>query len=656
MAMVPLPLRRGSEVCGRGGDRPRHRNYGTTTSDCTSSHYLTQYQAPGDDLQYPYRPRNYRGEMDIKNHRQWQNMNTTSQSGMKMNKKMSAATTSMPRATTLRSNSKTVTGISTTSRCSGVVKFFLAAENYGFILQDDGTEVFAHASRVSGRPLAKGDRVTFDMRADERSGKPVAYNVRGGTAGAWDIYSEGSAPYYRSFSESRNQANLHLLSGQETTSASTFSAGGMSRLPKSSNIPPAIHHAPAATHSPADPRHANHNDDEQRREDSDELLPPPPPVLRQHQQGTQQQQGMPRAKKNPTRNYRKRMTPPTPPSPKRPIRGELYHGGIGSGTTSGEQTPAGALHRRAPPTLLEDLTPLHLTHDDDMSNAHHQKNHTNLNYKVEDINENRVGITPLRSLQEADFRFPECPPAAPTATQEEQLLLSSWPRAPGSVIGGVTIGKQQVQLQSQDLIPLRGASPLAGCGDAGRTACSHVVELNLNLVNGCDPFGLSQLPPVSEAGTPCILVPNSMLPGIPEFGGAGMHGFGIVPTSSGAEAGNFLLELQLGAPPHQQHQQELHCPGQLPQLQPPLLPQNQQSLMLLNHLAQLEHIHGQIQQQQLEARLQLEQLNIGGAGSGRAGGGPTQFQLLQMQRKQQEDEQQQQKQMQQLKMQQGRYE
>eukprot|EP00392_Amoebophrya_sp_AT5.2_P019186 g19929.t1 len=550
------------------GLRRIYLNESLSWDDCTSSHYLTQYQAPGDDLQYPYRPRNYRGEMDIKNHRQWQNMNTTSQSGMKMNKKMSAATTSMPRATTLRSNSKTVTGISTTSRCSGVVKFFLAAENYGFILQDDGTEVFAHASRVSGRPLAKGDRVTFDMRADERSGKPVAYNVRGGTAGAWDIYSEGSAPYYRSFSESRNQANLHLLSGQETTSASTFSAGGMSRLPKSSNIPPAIHHAPAATHSPADPRHANHNDDEQ----------------------------------------------------------------------------PGALHRRAPPTLLEDLTPLHLTHDDDMSNAHHQKNHTNLNYKVEDINENRVGITPLRSLQEADFRFPECPPAAPTATQEEQLLLSSWPRAPGSVIGGVTIGKQQVQLQSQDLIPLRGASPLAGCGDAGRTACSHVVELNLNLVNGCDPFGLSQLPPVSEAGTPCILVPNSMLPGIPEFGGAGMHGFGIVPTSSGAEAGNFL------------HQQELHCPGQLPQLQPPLLPQNQQSLMLLNHLAQLEHIHGQIQQQQLEARLQLEQLNIGGAGSGRAGGGPTQFQLLQMQRKQQEDEQQQQKQMQQLKMQQGRYE
>ncbi|CAD7950652.1 unnamed protein product [Amoebophrya sp. A120] len=72
----------------------------------------------------------------------------------------------------------------------GQVKFFMVTQKYGFIMQEDGTDVFVHANRVIGRPLARGDEVTYEIQPDERSGKMVAYNVRGGTGGAFDVYGE----------------------------------------------------------------------------------------------------------------------------------------------------------------------------------------------------------------------------------------------------------------------------------------------------------------------------------------------------------------------------------------------------------------------------------------------------------------------------------
>ncbi len=51
-------------------------------------------------------------------------------------------------------------------RSSGVVKWFSAEKGYGFIRQDDGTDVFVHFSAIQGsgyRALTQGDKVDFDV-------------------------------------------------------------------------------------------------------------------------------------------------------------------------------------------------------------------------------------------------------------------------------------------------------------------------------------------------------------------------------------------------------------------------------------------------------------------------------------------------------------
>jgi CspA family cold shock protein len=50
----------------------------------------------------------------------------------------------------------------------GTVKWFNDAKGFGFIQQDNGTDVFVHFSQIQGsgfKSLADGDRVSFDVAA-----------------------------------------------------------------------------------------------------------------------------------------------------------------------------------------------------------------------------------------------------------------------------------------------------------------------------------------------------------------------------------------------------------------------------------------------------------------------------------------------------------
>ncbi|MBB5752843.1 cold-shock protein [Prosthecomicrobium pneumaticum] len=63
----------------------------------------------------------------------------------------------------------------------GTVKFFNGQKGYGFIQPDNGgPDVFVHISAVerSGlRGLAEGQKVSFDVAPDRRTGKSAATNL-----------------------------------------------------------------------------------------------------------------------------------------------------------------------------------------------------------------------------------------------------------------------------------------------------------------------------------------------------------------------------------------------------------------------------------------------------------------------------------------------
>ncbi|WP_454852024.1 cold-shock protein [Rhizobium binxianense] len=65
---------------------------------------------------------------------------------------------------------------------TGVVKFFNAAKGFGFIQPADGSkDVFVHVSAVerSGiMSLAEGQKVSYDLVRDQRSGKDAAENLQ----------------------------------------------------------------------------------------------------------------------------------------------------------------------------------------------------------------------------------------------------------------------------------------------------------------------------------------------------------------------------------------------------------------------------------------------------------------------------------------------
>ena len=66
----------------------------------------------------------------------------------------------------------------------GTVKWFNTQKGYGFIQPDDGQkDVFVHISAVERAGLSslnEGQKVSFDVVADRRSGKSSADNLRVG--------------------------------------------------------------------------------------------------------------------------------------------------------------------------------------------------------------------------------------------------------------------------------------------------------------------------------------------------------------------------------------------------------------------------------------------------------------------------------------------
>lgn len=65
---------------------------------------------------------------------------------------------------------------------TGTVKFFNATKGFGFIELGNGEpDVFVHISaveRAGMRSLVEGQKVTFDVVRDNRSGKNAADNLR----------------------------------------------------------------------------------------------------------------------------------------------------------------------------------------------------------------------------------------------------------------------------------------------------------------------------------------------------------------------------------------------------------------------------------------------------------------------------------------------
>jgi CspA family cold shock protein len=64
----------------------------------------------------------------------------------------------------------------------GTVKFFNGQKGFGFIQPDDGgKDVFVHISaveRAGMRALNEGQKITFDVVADRRTGKSSADNLQ----------------------------------------------------------------------------------------------------------------------------------------------------------------------------------------------------------------------------------------------------------------------------------------------------------------------------------------------------------------------------------------------------------------------------------------------------------------------------------------------
>jgi len=60
----------------------------------------------------------------------------------------------------------------------GTVKWFSARKGFGFIEQEDGSDVFVHHSAINAtgfKSLKEGDRVTFDIQQGQKG--PSAANV-----------------------------------------------------------------------------------------------------------------------------------------------------------------------------------------------------------------------------------------------------------------------------------------------------------------------------------------------------------------------------------------------------------------------------------------------------------------------------------------------
>ncbi|MCO5159920.1 MAG: cold-shock protein [Mesorhizobium sp.] len=65
---------------------------------------------------------------------------------------------------------------------TGTVKFFNSTKGYGFIAPDNGgADVFVHISaveRAGMRTIAEGQKLSFEVVQDRRSGKSAAENLQ----------------------------------------------------------------------------------------------------------------------------------------------------------------------------------------------------------------------------------------------------------------------------------------------------------------------------------------------------------------------------------------------------------------------------------------------------------------------------------------------
>ena len=62
---------------------------------------------------------------------------------------------------------------------TGTVKFFNGDKGFGFITPENGgTDVFVHVSALGASSLSEGQRVSYELGQDRKTGKSRAENVR----------------------------------------------------------------------------------------------------------------------------------------------------------------------------------------------------------------------------------------------------------------------------------------------------------------------------------------------------------------------------------------------------------------------------------------------------------------------------------------------